>query len=193
MKIRRPRPTVSFAAVRDACLQHVTALAPQMLPGGRWQGDWYWAVVPWRDDRRGSLAISRTTARWRDWGYEDPDNGSTLIDLGARLWGCTAAEAKDRIAGMLGLVPEPAAVHGAVPGPVRKPPRCVTCRHVWERFGDDLALRHDGGGPPDVAEAYDRRYCMAITDALEEPVPTRVARRRGRKCGTWGWLHEPRP
>ena len=173
--MRTNRPSLTFARVRAACLANVAALAPQLVPGGRWTGDWYMVRVPWRDDRQPSLHISRTSARWWDRGYEGDDNGGTLIDLVVRLDRCSLAQAKDRLAGMLGLGPEVAA-----PVVARPVPRCPVCRHVWHRYSvDDMA-------------AYDKRYCTVSLNMLGEPYPTRFARRLKQRCGPAGKLWEAR-
>ena len=158
-------PRVSFAQVREAIAANIESVCSRLLPRGQWRGNWYWAYVPWRDDKSPSLRVSRTSARWWDSGMEESDNGSTLIDLVARLERCSVIEAKDRLASMLGL-------HGvkyeaAAPRPK---PKCIDCRHVWTR--------------------YNGRHCtVVLIGMLDEPLPTRTARRTGWVCGPFGKMY----
>lgn len=181
------RPAFPFSAVRAEAFLRCRELCTRLVPRGVFRGDWYFAKVPWRADDTASLGISLTSGRWRDWGREGDDG--TFIDLLARLDGCSIGDAKDRLAALMGMSGDPQSWK-----PVKRArPRCDACRRCWHRYDDTLALRpthHDG--PPDAVEAYDKRYCTAVTDMAEEPIPTRVARMRRGRCGPDGKMFAAR-
>lgn len=179
-----PRPTLT--TIRDACREHTETVALRLLPQLRRNGGWLVCKVPWREDTTASLGVSLTTGRWRDWGM--PGDDGTMLDLVMRLDGCSLLEARDRLAGILGLTGD------VVVRPRVKPPRvsCKTCRHCWHRYVAGVwpvswrARRSGYAGPADM------RYCTAVEMSDGEPAPTRLARRSGWACGKDGKMYEVR-
>lgn len=157
-------PPPDLATVKDAAIRNIRTLAPQIVPGGRINGQWYVARVPWRDDGKPSLYVSLTTGQYKDFARAE---SGTVIDLVMRADGCSLLEARDRLAVLLGIADGP-----RVRRVRRVRPKCADCRHAWQRTPA-------------------ARYCLLLVDSVrEEPWPTRSVRRSGWACGPDGKLWE---
>lgn len=77
------------------------AFCLRYLADAKKHGSWWKARVPWRDDKNPSLGVHQS-GQWKD--FSRGDRGD-LVDLMARVDGCTIAEAAVRLAAMMGLQP----------------------------------------------------------------------------------------
>lgn len=164
----------SFQAVKHAAMANLESLLARILPHGKREGDWWRCRVPWRAGDGRNLAVSLTTGLWRDWAR--PGDEGDVIDLMCRIDGCGKGDAKDRLAGLLGV--------GDVPGDWKPPAppviRCGDCRHNYLRRVP---------APPE--------WCCNVSgldagDDVPVTVPSAEARRAGRPCGPTGRLFDAR-
>ncbi|CAB4187892.1 Zinc finger, CHC2-type [uncultured Caudovirales phage] len=88
-----------FAAVKAASPSFVDAFCLRYLPGAKKHGSWWKAKVPWRADKNPSLGVHES-GHWKDFSRSDKGD---LIDLFARLEGCSNIEAVQRLAAMMGV------------------------------------------------------------------------------------------
>jgi putative DNA primase/helicase len=96
------RRRVDFKAVSSAARAAIGMIVPQLLPGGRRQGDEWVAVNPTRDDSRpGSFKVNMKTGRWAD--FATNDTGGDIIDLKAYIDGKTKLEAARELGAMLNV------------------------------------------------------------------------------------------
>lgn len=167
-------PKPSFAAVKQAAHDNLETLCSRLLPHGKREGEWWRSKVPWRAGDGRNLAVSLTSGIWRDWAR--PGEEGDIFQLLSRIDNCSEVQARDQIAGILGLGDVP---DGWKPAPAPAAPKCKDCKHAYLR-----RIPH-----PWV-------WCCGITvlDDGERPesVPTRVARRSAWKCGPAGRLFERR-
>ena len=93
---------MDFDAINVAALRNARSLLPELLRGGRFEGDEYVVRNPRRDDKTpGSFKINSRTGVWKD--FATGDGGGDLISLVAYVDGISQGEAARRIAERLGL------------------------------------------------------------------------------------------
>ena len=90
-----------FAAVKAASPSFVDAFVRRYIPDAKKHGGWWKARVPWRPDKTPSLGV-HSSGQWKD--FSRGDRGD-LVDLLAKIEGCTGSEAASRLAAMMGLRP----------------------------------------------------------------------------------------
>jgi hypothetical protein len=74
---------IDFDAIKGAALQIAHSLLPELLPGGRFEGNEYVVRNPRHNDRSpGSFKINSKTGIWKDFATDE--GGADLIALGAR-------------------------------------------------------------------------------------------------------------
>ncbi len=94
------RPPIDFAAINDAALAVLPALAARWLPDGKRRGHEWIARNPRRDDRRaGSFSVNLATGKWAD--FASGDRGGDVISLAAFLSGSRQIDAARNLAEML--------------------------------------------------------------------------------------------
>lgn len=81
-----------FIKLNEAIQPTLLNLIPTILPQGRRQGQYWFALNPTRSDRKiGSFKINLHTGHWAD--YATDDSGSDAISLVAYLYGMRQGEA----------------------------------------------------------------------------------------------------
>lgn len=91
-----------FALVRSLAARSAATLVPAKLPQGRREGVEYLAINPRRADASlGSFKVNLETGSWSD--FATGDKGGDLISLWAFVDGSNQHEAKEALAGALGL------------------------------------------------------------------------------------------
>lgn len=81
---------LDFKAANAAILRDILSICRKYLPGGRQQGEWWLAKVPWRADKTPSLGVSLTTAIWKDFGR--PGEHGDGVSLVSKLTQRTLAD-----------------------------------------------------------------------------------------------------
>jgi putative DNA primase/helicase len=93
--------TIDFKGIAAAALACARSLLPDLVPGGRFEGDEYVALNPSRADKNlGSFKINVRTGMWQDFAIGV--KGNDIIGWYAHAYGCDQGEAARRIAEKLG-------------------------------------------------------------------------------------------
>jgi hypothetical protein len=93
---------VEFADVKAATLRSLDFIIPNLLPGGKRQGDEWVVRNPTRNDNKArSFSINMRTGVWSD--FATGESGGDMIDLYRYINGCTNLEAMKALAGMLNV------------------------------------------------------------------------------------------
>lgn len=93
---------IDFGGIKAAALSNAHSLLPELLPGGRFEGDEYVVRNPLRNDQKpGSFKINSKTGKWSDFATEK--GGGDLISLVAYLRGSTQLDAARELAAKVGI------------------------------------------------------------------------------------------
>lgn len=94
---------IPFRDIAESCRPVAETLCRRWLPHGHRSGNWWKATVPWRPDKTPSLAVSLTTAHWKDLGNAHPGRESgDMIKLFSIIYGVSMVEAADAVAQTVG-------------------------------------------------------------------------------------------
>jgi hypothetical protein len=93
---------IDFEGIKVAALRSARSLLPELLSGGKFEGDEYVVRNPRRDDKTpGSFKINSRTGFWKD--FATGDGGNDLISLVHYVDGISQGEAARLVAEKLGI------------------------------------------------------------------------------------------